>query len=79
MKLFAFLSTIAFSEAALSATQKNAATNAFKKWDRDHKGYLTSGGVYGALASLDHKLTEAQLQKAAGHNKVCHTIFFQYS
>lgn len=68
MKLFAFLATFAFAE-ALTEAQENRAKAIFAKWDHDHKGDLTSGGVYGALSDLDSKLTEAQLQKAAGHNK----------
>jgi len=68
MKIFALLAIVAFAE-ALTPAQENAAQNAFKKFDHDHNGHLTSGAVYGALSQLDSKLSEAQLQKAAGHNQ----------
>ena len=69
MKIFTFLTIVAFAE-ALTPAQQNAAERAFRKFDHDHNGKIASGAVYGALSQLDKKLTEAQLQKAAGHNKV---------
>jgi len=68
MKLFVLLATVAFAE-ALTSAQEARAKQVYGKWDSNHNGDLTSGGVYGALSELDSKLTEAQLQKAAGHNK----------
>ena len=70
MKIFTFLASIAAFAKALTPAQKSQAQTEFKKWDHDHNGKLTSGAVYGALSALDKKLTEAQLQKAAGHDKV---------
>ena len=71
MKLFVLLATVAFAE-ALTSAQEARAKQVFSKWDSNHNGDLASGGVYGALSELDSKLTEAQLQKAAGHSKVRH-------
>ena len=70
MKIFTFLASIAAFAEALTPAQQNAAEREFRKFDHDHNGKIASGAVYGALSELDKKLTEAQLQKAAGHNKV---------
>ena len=75
MKLFVLLATVAFAE-ALTSAQEARAKQVFNKWDSNNEGDLTSGGVYGALSELDSKLTETQLQKAAGHNKVRYRMIF---
>jgi hypothetical protein len=69
MKIFTFLASIVAFAEALTPAQENAAQREFRKFDHDHNGKIASGAVYGALSQLDKKLTEAQLQKAAGHNK----------
>ena len=70
MKIFTFLASIVAFAEALTPAQENAAQSAFRRFDHDLNGKIASGAVYGALSQLDKKLTEAQLQKAAGHNKV---------